>query len=256
VKTASKIKATKQSMPNFEPLKNIGGDDLRRKIYHAKRRTYRSPENTANILKEKSIATFKEQTLYAQAFKPSTLASGVYKFYLGEQYACTATQVSNRLYVVLHALSEDSTSVYKAHNHARTLQLKGSDFVAVNNEIGYFPIPGIPSVWKNKDFKVLEDAAIVAVFGFGSGENAEPDLITGFGSPQGWCNAKTRDGDCTAPVLDVDGRIVGFWTHGNRVNFGRFEPITAAFKESLTNEEMVLHSGLSFRSCPLSPQNY
>nr|WPR18224.1 MAG: hypothetical protein [Crogonang virus 46] len=247
--------ATKQSLPDFEPLKEIGGDALRRKIYASKRRTYRAPTNMANILKEKSIAHFNEQTLYQQAFKPSVLASGVYKFYNEDQYACTATQVSNRLYVVLHALSEDSSRKYKATNYARTLELKGTDFIAINDEIGYFPVPGIPSVWKNKDLRVVEDACIVGVFGFGSGDSEEPDLLTGFASPQGWCNAKTRDGDCTAPVLDEDGKILGFWTHGNRRGFGRFEPITTQYKESLNSDEMVLHSGLGFRSCPLSPQN-
>jgi hypothetical protein len=103
---------------------------------------------------------------------------------------------------------------------------------------------------------VLEDAAIVTVFGFGCGESLQPDSVVGFASPLGWCNAPTRDGDCTAPVLDVNGKIVGFWTHGNGRDFGRFERITPEFiEQTKDNKDVVFHSGLLFRSSPPSPVN-
>lgn len=254
-KWRNKARRQAASLPDYSALKKIGGDDVRRKIYAAKNRSFSAPTNTAATLKAERIKAFENEALKTQSFKPNVLAAGVYKFYLDKRYLCTATQVSNRLYVVLHALSEDFTVEYTATNHVRTLKVKGSDLVLVNSEIGYFPVPGIPSVWKNKDFRVLEDAAIVSVMGYGTGESV-PDIITGFASPQGWCNIKTRDGDCTSPVLDVDGKIVGFWTHGNGRDFGRFEPVTKEFKESLSSDDIILHTGLGFRSSPLSQPNY
>jgi hypothetical protein len=230
---------------------------LRRAIYAAKTRTYRAPVNKANILKAEALEIFDQvgrtqlKELTTQ-WKPMQLACGVYKFYVNDRYACTATQVGNRLYVVLHCLSEDVTVSYRAANHVHSFELKANQAVMVNKEIAYFPINGIPSVWKSKDLRVMEDAEIVTVFGYGGGTSDEPEAIVGFGSPQGWCNAPTRNGDCTAPVLDVNGKIVGFWTHGNGKDFGRFEPITHAFKEQAIDTSPVLHSGLDFRSSPLS----
>jgi len=187
-----------------------------------------------------------------QAYKPVGLAAGIYKFYVNDRYACTATHVGGRLYVVLHCLSEDSTAEYKAVNHVNTFKLNAKDIVQVNREIAYFPVSGVPSVWKQRDFKVLEDADIVTVYGYGGGQDAEPDAIPGFASPLGWCNAPTRNGDCTAPVLNVNGKIVGFWTHGNGIDFGRFEPVTDDFIQAIGVDHSVSHTGLDFRFSPHS----
>jgi hypothetical protein len=252
-------RAKRQGIPLKMP--NMKDDSsLRRAINAAKKRTYRAPENKANTLKAKALETFnqlskEEFERLSKHWKPLHLAGGVYKFYVDDRYACTATHVGNRLYVVLHCLSEDITTSYRATNHVNSFFLRGSDAVIVNKEVAYFPVSGVPSVWKNKDFRVMEDAEIVTVFGFGSGESNEPDAIVGFASPLGWCNAPTRNGDCTAPVLDVNGKIVGFWTHGNGKDFGRYEPVTPGFKESQQDNISVLHSGLDFRSSPHSQQH-
>jgi len=194
----------------------------------------------------------KAFSLFKQSFKPNNLSGGIYKFYVGERYACTATHVANRLYVVLHALSEDSTTKYRAVNHVHSLVVKAEDLVVVNKEIGYFPVNGIASPFKTKDFKVLEDAGIVSIYGYGNGQTSEPEVVMGFASPLGWCNAKTRDGDCSSPALDAEGKIVGFWTHGNGQTFGRFEPITKEFIEKAKDTNGPIHGGLDFRSSLLN----
>jgi hypothetical protein len=229
---------------------------LRQAIYKAKHRKVQAKASDM----EKFIATAREafskeaMRLGKQSFKPTLLSSGVYKLYVDGRYACTATHVGNRIYVVLHCLSENIETEYKAVNHANTITLRGSDVVVVNKEIAYFPVNGIPSPFKTNAFKVLEDAAIVTVYGYGSGQSPEPDAIVGFASPLGWCNAPTRDGDCTAPVLDQNGKIVGFWTHGNGKDFGRFERVTPEFLEAISEKNKpAFHTGLLFRSSPPSP---
>jgi len=168
---------------------------------------------------------------------------------------CTGTHVGNRIYVVLHGLSEDPDAKYQAINSVNTLTLKAKDLFPLNKEMAYFKVNGIPSPFKTNAFKELEDASIVTVYGYGNGNDVEPDAVIGFASPQGWCNAATRDGDCSAPVLDRNGKIVGFWTHGNGVDFGRFERITPEFLDSIREDKVILHSGLHFRSSPPSPVN-
>jgi hypothetical protein len=145
--------------------------------------------------------------------------------------------------------------IYRAINGEHAIELKPSQMTIMNDEIVGFEVNGIPSPFKNTNLKVLEDAAIVTVFGYGNGETLTPDAIVGFASPKGWCNAETRSGDCTSPVLDCNGNIVGFWTHGNGVDFGRFEPVTPEFINlAKENHTTTKHVGLDFRSCPLSQQ--
>jgi hypothetical protein len=120
-------------------------------------------------------------------------------------------------------------------------------------QLACFPMNGIPSPFKTNALEVLEDASIVTVFGFGGGLESSPDSIPGFASPQGWCNSKTRDGDCTSPVLDNDGKIVGFWTHGDGKTFGRFERVTPELIEFAKSGSTVLHTGLDFQLRPHSP---
>jgi hypothetical protein len=188
-----------------------------------------------------------------QSWNPNNIAHGVYKIFVDGHYACTGTHVGNKMYVVLHCLDENSESTVKAVNNMHTIQLRTEDLVIVTPEIGYFPVNGIPSPFKKSSFKVLEDAAIVSVFGYGCGQSPEPDLVLGFASPQGWYNCATRDGDCTAPVLNMDGRIVGFHTHGNGKNFGRFEPVTKDFINNISDDVIEL-SGLAFQKRPSSLQ--
>jgi hypothetical protein len=228
-------------------------DKQRRAIYKSKHRNvWVSPDDKKQFINQAKSAFQKAKSmqLKQQSFKPLSLAAGVYKFFVDDRYACTATHVSNRLYVVLHCLSEHSGKVYKAVNHANTLLLNGSDLVVVTKEIGYFPVNGIPSPFKTKDFKVLDNATIVSIFGFGSGVHPEPELKTGFASPLGWCNAGTEIGDCSSPVLNLDGKIVGFWTHGDGKGFGRFDQITEAFLEQARSDNNAKHAGLVFQSSP------
>jgi hypothetical protein len=155
------------------------------------------------------------------------------------------------MYVVNHVIDESLTEIYTARNHVHNIQLDPKTYALMNDEIGSFYTSGVPSVFNNKHLKILEDATIVSILGYGDGELTSPDVITGFASPKGWCNAATRCGDCTAPALDANGNIVGFWTHGNGKTFGRFEPITAEFIE-LAKIQYTTHSGLDFRFRPLN----
>jgi hypothetical protein len=124
-------------------------------------------------------------------------------------------------------------------------------FEIMNKEIGAFYTSGVPSVLKASSFKVMLDAAVVSIYGFGDGTRNMPDIVTGFASPIGWCSSRNRNGDCSSPALDQDGKIVGFWTHGNGSNFGRFEPITQEFIDK-AKVQLTSHSGLDFRLRPLS----
>jgi hypothetical protein len=178
----------------------------------------------------------------------------VYKIYCGERYLCTGTHVGNYIYVVVHSLSEDTTLEYRAVNHMHSFKLLGSQIQLVNAEIACFPVNGYSSPFKVSSLKVLENASIVTIFGFGNGQGSEPDSTVGFASPKGWCNAPTRDGDCTSPVLDVNGCIVGFWTHGNGKDFGRFEPVTEELKTFARANVTTKHIGLDFQLRPLCPQ--
>jgi hypothetical protein len=51
----------------------------------------------------------------------------------------------------------------------------------------------------------------------------------------------------------MDGRIVGFHTHGNGKNFGRFEPVTKDFINNISDDVIEL-SGLAFQKRPSSLQ--
>jgi len=239
---------------DLKPM-NVGNDTpLRRAVDKAKKRVIVARKaDIEKFIKDVHAKFSAPQKLDTQAFKPSQLAAGVYKIFAGEQYLCTGTHVGNRMYVVLHCLQDDTSIQYRAVNHVHTLMMDVTKFVMVNAEIGYFPINGIKSPFNTRSFKVLEDSQIVTVYGFGHGGDSVPDAIVGFASPLGWCNAATRNGDCTAPVLDVNGRIVGLWTHGNGRDFGRFEPITAKFLEQCAdNGDVPLHNGIAFRPCPPS----
>jgi len=229
---------------------------LRRAIYNSKHRkiTCSSEELVEFVqIAQKAYAEQMAMPLKKQAWSPSRLSAGVYKVYCGDTYLCTGTLVSGKLFVVVHSLSEDTTKEYKAVNHVNTHKMFGKDIVLVNNEIAYFPINGMASPFKAHHMHVMKNAGIVTVFGFGNGSSDQPDSITGFASPLGWCNAPTRDGDCTSPVLNVDGLIVGFWTHGNGRDFGRFEPVTPEMKLKAA-ENRVTHVGLDFQLAPHSPQ--
>jgi hypothetical protein len=202
---------------------------------------------------KKAMAHFKAKP---QSFEPNALAAGVYRWYRVEgdkmTYLCTATHVGNKMIVVLHSLSEDVSVKYRAINHVHTFDFKGSDVNVYGEHLAWFPVSGHPSPFKGTTMKVLEDAQIVSVFGYGNGQKTAPDVVTGFASPLGWCNARTRDGDCTSPVLDSDGKIVGFWTHGNGIDFGRFEPVTSEFIAIVKNGPNPEHVGLDFLNRPHS----
>ena len=252
-KTRRILKANTQSveLPHME-------DDthFRRVIYNAKKNVIRAKAKDIEKFVREAKAKYSsvDLKLGQQAFNTNQLASGVYKVYDEEgYYRCTGTLVSGRMYVVAHVLSEDTTKHYTARNHVHSIRMEAKDAYVVNNEVVAFKVNGIPSVFTNKRFKKLEDSGIVTIFGFGNGESSTPDSIVGFASTLGWCNARTRCGDCTAPVLDMNGNIVGFWTHGNGISFGRFEPVTDEFFLIFKDCANLTHVGLDFRFRPLSP---
>jgi len=252
-------KLQKQATPEMPSMKD--DTKLRRAVYQSKHRKmvatfddlkkFNEESKQAFVAAEKAAAS---DILKPQSWKPSELAVGVYKIYRGEQYVCTGTLISNRMIVVLHALSEDTTVKYTARNNTHTIEMKGSDAHILNAELAYFPVNGISTPFTVRKTKVLVDASIVTVYGYGGGQYSEPDATIGFASPLGWCNAKTRDGDCTSPVIDNDGNVVGFWTHGNGV-FGRFDPMTTEMIEFFRTTITKNHAGLDFQSGPLFRAN-
>jgi hypothetical protein len=198
----------------------------------------------------KKFSDFKNKT-HKQAWNPNTYSAAIFKVYNAQgQYKCTGTLVGGYLYVVLHALSGDKQAKYKAVNRENNLILNAEEGIIVNSEIFAFPVKNINCILKNKVFKVLDTADIVTIYGYGSGQAETPDIIVGFASPKGWCNAQTRNGDCTAPVLTSDGKIVGFWTHGNGIDFGRFEPVTTEMIEQVKTYNNNYLSCLDFQCCP------
>jgi hypothetical protein len=228
--------------------------DIKRKIYASKKKIYRM--KTQDIEEFISLARKKMEGQISkfrrQAWNPADKSSGVFKIFDDQgRYRCTGTLVGQRMYVVNHVMDESLTKVYTARNHVHNIQLDPSTFQIMNDEIGSFYTSGVPAIFKVHHLKVMEDAALVSIYGYGEGDKTSPDVITGFASPKGWCNAATRCGDCSAPALDVDGNIVGFWTHGNGKTFGRFEPITEEFIE-LAKIQYTVHTGLDFQRRPLS----
>jgi len=225
---------------------------FRRTIYESKHRVVRATTSQVQkFVREAQAVLSKEmEILKPQAWNPNEKARSVFKVFDEQNnYKCTGTLVGGRMYVVAHVLSEDITAKYYARNHVHSLELLAKEAIIINPEIIAFKVRGIPSEFKNSHFKVLRDAGIVTIFGFGMGLSSTPDAIVGFASPLGWCNAKTRCGDCTSPVLDECGNIVGFWTHGNGISFGRFEPITDIFiadLKEITALETHNHVGLDF----------
>jgi hypothetical protein len=250
-KRDSRVRIPIQALKEAVPMRDDAR--LRRAIYKSKRQRVPRVDEVYDFMQLAQAAYAKQMTepLAIQAWSPSRLAAGVYKIFCGDRYLCTGTHVGNKLFVVVHSLSEDITLEYKAVNHVHSHKLFGKDIVLVNEEIAYFPICGIPSPFKGHHMKIMKDASIVTVFGFGNGQADQPDAITGFASPLGWCNAPTRDGDCTSPVLDVNGNVVGFWTHGNGLNFGRFEAVTEAMIQ-VAKSGVHNHAGLDFQLAPHS----
>lgn len=249
------LQAYRQEAKKAPVLPTLRDDsDIKRKIYNSKRKVYRAKtkdiEEFVTLAKKKMEGELTK--MRKQSWNPSVKSAGVFKIYDGKnRYRCTGTLVGQRMYVVNHVMDESLTEVYIARNHVHNIELDPKTYQVMNDEIGSFFTSGVPSVFKASNLKIMDDAAIVSILGYGEGANSSPDIITGFASPKGWCNAATRCGDCSAPALDIDGNIVGFWTHGNGKTFGRFEPITEEFIE-LAKIQYASHSGLDFRSRPLS----
>jgi len=243
-----KYRAYKQSVVDVSTLSDA---QLERRVAEAKRRTYSSSERQADLLEKLALEKFANATATPQALNYSHLSSGVFKFMKNDKYMCSATVVGGYAYVVLHAIGERDDK-YVITNHAGHYTLPGPRLQIVNKEMARFPI-GAASPFKKRHLRCLTKPEIVTVLGFGTGQDEQPDALIGFAAPSGWCNADTRYGDCSAPVLDRDGHIVGFWTHGNGKGFGRFEPVTAEFIESI-GQEHISQVGMDFQSRPLSPQ--
>jgi hypothetical protein len=236
-------------------LPNIVGESIvRNKIRKSKQPIQLK---AATLLKFRDTAQKAQlSTLKPQSFNTNNLSAGVFKFYRFNEgsykYCCTGTHVGNKMWVVLHCMSEELTANYRAVNHTATFDFKGSEMMVYGDQLACFPVSGYASPFKGSSLKVLEDAAIVTIFGYGNGQLNSPDSVTGFASPEGWCNAKTRDGDCTSPVLNEFGQIVGFWTHGDGKLFGRFEKVTPELIEFAKNGSSTIHVGMDFQFRPPS----
>jgi hypothetical protein len=195
----------------------------------------------------------EQKKLTKQAWKPDELAGGVYKIFdANNNYLCTGTLVADQMFVVMHALSEDLTRDYFARNHVHSIVMKARTLTVHNDHIASFKVSGFSTPFKANHMKILKESSIVTVYGYGDGSSTRPESITGFASPTGWCTAATRRGDCTSPVLDKDGFVVGFWTHGDGDQFGRFEVVTEDLLNFIKHVKPVTHSGLDFQSCPRS----
>jgi len=195
----------------------------------------------------------EQKKLAPQSWKPDELAGGVYKVYdMNNNYLCTGTLVADQMFVVMHALSEDLTKHYFARNHVHSITMKAATLTVHNDHIASFKVSGFATPFKAHHLRPLKESSIVTVYGFGDGSVSRPEVIVGFASPTGWCTAATRRGDCTSPVLDKDGYVVGFWTHGDGDQFGRFEIVTDKLVDFMRHVKPVTHSGLDFQSCPRS----
>jgi hypothetical protein len=194
----------------------------------------------------------------AQSWNPKLKSAGVFKAYVNGVYVCTATLISGKMWMVVHAMSEDITAKYLFVNHQHSLEFTGKHIHLVNDvttELAYFDVSGIPCAYKVNHLKIPTESAIVSVFGYGTTPTDQPDVVPGFASPLGWCNSKTRNGDCSSPVITDDGNIIGLWTHGNGQTFGCFEPVSQSFIDLHKNVELN-HIGLDFRSNPLQFKSY
>jgi hypothetical protein len=228
---------------------------IKRTIYASKKRVIKARKSEVDQFIQVSKKRLEAELakMKKQSWNADQLSTGIYKIFDEKKnYRCTGTLVGGRMFVVNHVINESLNGNYTAANHQHSIVLPLEKFTVMNDEIGFFPIDGITSPFKTKHMKVLEEASIVSVFGFGAGEKSTPDVIQGFASTLGWCNAATRPGDCTSPVLTTDGYIVGLWTHGNGKTFGRFEPITTQWLEEMKENAFTAHDGMLFRSRPLS----
>jgi hypothetical protein len=234
-------------------------DDSKQQRAIFKSKKLRIRVDTQDYLKwlNESRQSFQRQLetkkLVAQSWKPDDLSGGVYKIYdESNNYLCTGTLVADQMFVVMHALSEDLTKTYYARNHVHSITMRAKTLSVHNDHIASFKVSGFATPFKAHHMRPLKESSIVTVFGYGDGACTRPDVITGFASPTGWCTAATRKGDCTSPVLDKDGFVVGFWTHGDGDQFGRFEIVTSELVNFMKQVKPVTHSGLDFQSRPRS----
>lgn len=274
-----KHKAVGQALPagmNQPALPTMVPDfELRRAIYKARKRVVVAKcDEVKNFLKEMNVKfepKFQKEhidrvkeakvnfrgRLEPQSWNPKLKAGGVFKAYVNGKYVCTATLVAGKMWMVTHGLSDDITAKYEFVNSVHTLLFSGKDICLVkeSKELVYFKVSGIKCVFNVASLQIPTESCIVAVYGFGSDDSIiMPDVVPGFASPLGWCNAKTRNGDCSSPVLNDAGKIIGFWTHGNGETFGCFEPVTAEFINLHKGVETP-HVGLDFRLNPPHQQN-
>jgi len=249
------LNEAKQAIPDVKKIAEV-----QKKIKNSKREYTISTNDYLNWLKmerkkkDQSVSEMGKIYIEKQAFSPQDIMAGIYKIYNDkDQYLCTGTLVANRMFVVLHCLdSNDLTRDYKARNHVNSIVMKGETLIAHNNEIGSFRVSTVKTPFNIRTMRVLENSEMVSVFGYGEGIKTSPDLIMGFASPLGWCTAPTRVGDCTSPVLDVNGKIVGFWTHGDGQKYGKFEPVTQGMIDDLKTESGTSLDAMDFRSSLLS----
>lgn len=243
-------------------IKAVDEAKLNRAVVLSKQIKVQPTENDIKrFINDANVAfTLERQKVYCQGYSPTKVHSAVFKAYVNNKYCCTATQVGNRMYIVVHCLDVDVDAEYLFVNNVHTLgPYTAKELTIYNEQLAYFRISGIPSVFSARSLRVLEDAQIISLIGYGSGQEKEPVTRLGFASPAGWCNAASVNGDCTGPVLDKDGFIVGFWTHGavaKELHFGRFEPVTQEMREDHAKVATApLFSGLVFRSSPLQLAN-
>jgi hypothetical protein len=257
LKVMKHLVAKHQKIPNYKDQEKLlfGTSASKQamfaqKVAASKKRVYRASDvaqaEFQKACERKELSTLNETLLKPESWNNADKCSAVYKIYRDGQYMCSGTHVGNKMIVVQHILSENSSVVYKAVNHVHQLELRNP--VLFGDELAVFEVNGIPSPFKANHLRALSDASIVSVLGFGDGQVSTPDTITGFASIEGYCNAHTRPGDCSAPVLDRDGFIVGFHTHGNgkiAKAFGRFEKVSSELIAMVKADHSV-HIGMLF----------
>jgi len=92
------------------------------------------------IAQAEAAYAITDPSMHKQAFNPSRLAAGIYKLYVDGKYVCTATHVGNRMFCVLHALSENPEVKIQAVNHCHVHELRGRDLVVVNKKWDIFQL--------------------------------------------------------------------------------------------------------------------
>lgn len=187
---------------------------------------------------KKAVLIKPESTFGKMIIDPEierSIKSKVFKFKYDDEFTSSATLVSGKLCVPLHA--HDAEAEPSATNFLANVKFNKDDIVPIAEDLGYFDTRG--TVPKTKGWHMRETASggemVLAVY-FKDPEAQEPSMSVGFAAPGGLHDAPTVKGACGGAIVAAsDGALLG-WPIGGGEKVNKYIPVTKEVAEVLLGQ--------------------